>query len=155
MPTLTIHGCRLSAMKISKEDLEDHQAAVQRIIESERIELGGEVTPERISLIRRVMYMNAKDRVKLARKGDREARSILIRDSNKVVATAVINNPRISDQEAENIAAMRTVSGDVLRQMAQNRGWARSYTITHNLARNPRTPVPTVITFFLVFAQKT
>lgn len=128
-----------------EEDLADHQAAIQRIIESERIELGGEITPERISLIRRVMYMNAKDRVKLARKGDREARSILIRDSNKVVATAVINNPRISDQEAENIAAMRTVSGDVLRQMAQNRGWARSYGITHNLARNPRTPVPTVI----------
>lgn len=130
---------------LEDEDIAAHQAAVQRIIESERIELGGEITPERISLIRRIMYMNAKDRVKLARKGDREARSILIRDPNKVVASAVINNPRISDQEAENIASMRTVSDEVLRLMATNRGWARSYTITHNLARNPRTPIPTVI----------
>ena len=130
---------------LGDEDFAVQQAAVQRIIESERIELGGEITPERISLIRRIMYMNAKDRVKLARKGDREARSILIRDPNRVVASAVINNPRISDQEAENIAAMRTVSDEVLRLMASNRGWARSYSITHNLARNPRTPIPTVI----------
>src|SRR6266542_152145 len=129
---------------LEAEDVATHQAAVQRIIESERLELG-EVTPERISLIRRIMYMNAKDRVKLARKGDREARSILIRDTNKVVAAAVINNPRISDQEAENIASLRTVSSEVLRMMAQNRGWARSYSVTHNLVRNPRTPVPTVI----------
>lgn len=130
---------------LGDEDFAAQQAAVQRIIESERIELGGEITPERISLIRRIMYMNAKDRVKLARKGDREARSILIRDPNRVVASAVINNPRISDQEAENIASMRTVSDEVLRLMASNRGWARSYSITHNLARNPRTPIPTVI----------
>ncbi|MGI9166087.1 MAG: hypothetical protein ACR2G5_06845, partial [Pyrinomonadaceae bacterium] len=130
---------------LEKEDIAAQQAAVQRIIESERIELGGDITPERISLIRRIMYMNAKDRVKLARKGDREARSILIRDPNRIVAAAVINNPRITDQEAENIASMRTVSDEVLRLLATNRGWARSYTITHNLARNPRTPIPTVI----------
>ena len=128
-----------------EEDIADHYAAVQRIIESETIESGKEVTPERISLIRRIMFMNVKDRVKLARKGDREARGILIRDSSRVVASAVINNPRITDQEAENIASMRTVSGDVLRSMALNRAWARSYPITHNLARNPRTPIPTVL----------
>ena len=78
-------------------------------------------------------------------KGDREARSILIRDSNRVVATAVINNPRITDQEVENIAAMRTVADEVLRLIAANRAWARSYSIIHNLVRNPRTPIPTVI----------
>ena len=100
---------------------------------------------ERISLIRRIMFMSARDRMKLARKGDREARSILIRDPNRVVATAVINNPRISDKEAENIATMRTVSAEVLRLIALNRNWARSYTIVHNLARNPRSPIPTVI----------
>jgi hypothetical protein len=91
------------------------------------------------------MLMNARDRMKLARKGDREARSILIRDSNKMVAVAVINNPRITEQEAENIATMRTVADEVLRLMAMNRNWARSYTIIHNLVRNPRTPIPTVI----------
>jgi hypothetical protein len=83
--------------------------------------------------------------MKLAMKGDREARNILIRDSNRVVATAVIQNPRVTDQEVENIAAMRTVADEVLRLISMNRNWARSYTIIHNLVRNPRTPLPTVI----------
>lgn len=120
------------------------QANVQRIIENEQLE-GGEVNAERVSLIRRVMFMNTKDRIKLALKGDREARGILIRDANKVVCSAVIKNPRITEQEVENVAAMRTVADEVLRLIALNRAWARSYTIIHNLARNPRTPIPTVM----------
>lgn len=131
-------------LELTTETAEDKAASVQRILEHERLERG-EIAPERISLIRQLMFMNARDRMKLAMKGDREARSILIRDSNKVVASAVINNPRVTDQEVENIAAMRTVSDEVLRLIALNRAWARSYTITHNLARNPRTPIPTVI----------
>lgn len=130
--------------ELADETAEDHAANFKRVVEYERIEMG-EVPAERVTLIRRIMFMNAKDRMKLAMKGDREARSILIRDSNKVVATAVINNPRVTDQEVENIASMRTVADEVLRLIATNRAWARSYTIIHNLVRNPRTPVPTVV----------
>ncbi len=130
--------------ELADETPEDHAANFKRVVEYERIE-AGEVPAERVTLIRRIMFMNAKDRMKLAMKGDREARSILIRDSNRVVATAVINNPRVTDQEVENIAAMRTVTDEVLRLIAINPAWARSYTIIHNLVRNPRTPVPTVV----------
>jgi hypothetical protein len=129
---------------LAPETPEEQAANFKRMIEFERLELG-EVPAERVSLIRRLMFMNARDRMKMAMKGDREARGILIRDSNKVVAAAVVNNPRINDQEIENIAAMRTVSDEVLRLIAINRGWARSYPIIHNLVRNPRTPIPTVI----------
>jgi regulator of extracellular matrix RemA (YlzA/DUF370 family) len=118
-------------------------ANAQAVINAERLE--GDVSPERISLIRRIMFMTVKDRVKLAIKGDREARGILIRDSNKVVASGVIHNPRISEQEIENIAAMRTVADEVLRLIGMNRAWARSYPIIHNLARNPRTPMATAM----------
>ena len=125
------------------ESPEQTAANAQAVINAERLE--GEVSPERISLIRRIMFMTVKDRVKLALKGDREARGILIRDSNKVVASGVIHNPRISEQEIENIAAMRTVSDEVLRLIGLNRAWARSYPIIHNLARNPRTPMATAM----------
>jgi regulator of extracellular matrix RemA (YlzA/DUF370 family) len=125
------------------ESPEQTAANAQAVINAERME--GEVSPERISLIRRIMFMTVKDRVKLALKGDREARGILIRDSNKVVATGVMHNPRISEQEVENIAAMRTVSDEVLRLIGLNRAWARSYPIIHNLARNPRTPMATAV----------
>ena len=130
--------------ELFEESDEQRLANVERIINDARSE-GKDVEPERISLIRRVMMMTVKDRVKLGMKGDREARSILIRDSNRVVAQAVIHNPRITDQEIESIAAMRTVSDEVLRIIAMNRAWARSYPIILNIARNPRTPIPTAI----------
>lgn len=125
------------------ETAEQTAANAQAIINAERLE--GEASPERISLIRRIMFMTVKDRVKLGIKGDREARGILIRDANKIVATAVIHNPRISDHEIENISSMRTVAEEVLRLIGMNRQWARSYPIIHNLARNPRTPMATAI----------
>jgi hypothetical protein len=127
------------------EPFEQRRAAAERLIAEASKELGGAAAPERLALIRRIMLMKVKDRIKLGRKGDREARSILIRDSNKVVAQAVINNPRITDHEVESIASMRTVSDEVLRLIAMNRAWARQYPIILNLARNPRTPLPTAL----------
>jgi hypothetical protein len=125
------------------ETPEQVAANAQAVINAERLE--GDASPERISLIRRIMFMTVKDRVKLAIKGDREARGILIRDSNKIVATGVIHNPRLTDQEVENIANMRTVAEEVLRLIGMNRAWARSYPIIHNLARNPRCPMATAV----------
>jgi hypothetical protein len=130
--------------EIYEETAEQRAANAERIIADVYRE-GAEVTPERVSLIRRIMLMTVKDRIKLAMKGDREARGILVRDSNKVVATAVIHNPRITDHEVENISAMRTVADEVLRMIAMNRSWARSYPIIYNLARNPRTPIATAM----------
>jgi regulator of extracellular matrix RemA (YlzA/DUF370 family) len=130
--------------ELLSESVAEAAANAQRIIENERLERG-EVSQERVSLIRRIMFMNTKDRMKLAMKGDREARGILVRDSNKVVCSAVVKNPRITEQEVENIAAMRTVADEVLRIIAMNRAWVRSYTIIHNLTKNPRTPVPTAM----------
>jgi len=130
--------------ELKLETQEDRDANFKRAVESERLEVG-ELPPERVSLMRQLMFLNARDRMKLAMKGDREARSILIRDSNRMVATAVIHNPRVTDQEVENIAAMRTVADEVLRLIAVNRNWARSYPVIHNLVRNPRTPIPTVL----------
>jgi len=105
-----------------------------------------EIAGERISMINRIMRMGVKDRVKLGMKGDREARNILIRDPNRLVSSAVVNNPRISEQEIEGIASMRSLSEDILRQIASNRQWSRSYGVMHALVRNPRTPIANSLT---------
>jgi hypothetical protein len=126
------------------ETPEQVKSNAQSVIVAERLD-AGEVSTERISLIRRLMFMTVKDRVKFGLKGDREARGILIRDSNRVVATAVIYNPRITEQEIEKISSMRTVSEEVLRIIGLNRAWTRSYAIIHNLVRNPRTPFATAM----------
>ena len=126
------------------EESEEQRAAVVHKILAE-LSLEDEVSSERLSMINRIMRMGIKDRIKLAMKGDREARNILIRDSNRLVAQAVVQNPRITENEIEKIASMRTVPEDILRQIANNRNWARNYSIVHNLARNPRTPIANVM----------
>ena len=125
------------------ETPEQIAANAQAVINAERLE--GDASPERISLIKRIMFMSVKDRVKLAVKGDREARGILVRDANKIVATGVMHNPRLTDHEVESISSMRQVAEEVLRLIGTNRQWARSYPIIHNLARNPRTPMATAV----------
>ncbi len=130
--------------ELYEETPEQRQAIVDKIIgefKADDQELGA----ERVSAINRILRMGVKDRARLAMKGDREARNILIRDPNRVIATAVVSNPRITEQEIEKIAAMRTITEDVLRQIAADRQWARSYAIIHNLARNPRTPIANVM----------
>jgi len=123
-----------------EETEEQRQAIVDKILGELRIE-AGDVPNERISILNRILKMGMKDRVRLAMKGDREARNILIRDPNRIVAQAVIQNPRITEQEVEKIAAMRSVPEDILRKIANDRQWSRSYAIAHNLVRNPRTPI--------------
>ncbi len=130
--------------EIYEESEEQRQMVIDKIIGEMSAE-NEAVSGERISMISRIMKFGIKDRVKLAMKGDREARNILIRDANRIVAQAVIQNPRITDQEVEKISSMRTAPEEVLRQIANNRQWARSYSITHNLARNPRMPVGNVM----------
>ena len=126
--------------EIYEETAEEREAIINKIIgdmTAENIDLPS----ERISIIHRIMKMGMKDRMRLAMKGDREARNILIRDPNRLVSHAVVTNPRITEHEIELVAAMRSISQDVLRQIAVNRQWSRSYKVVHNLARNPRTPI--------------
>jgi len=127
------------------EETEEQRDLIVNKILGELSAEDDEISGDRISMINRIMRMGMKDRVKLAMKGDREARNILIRDPNRIVAQVVINNARITEQEVEKIAAMRAVPEDVLRQIAINRNWARNYPIVHNLARNPRTPISNVM----------
>jgi len=126
--------------EIYEEPDDQRKATVEKII-AELTNEEEEIPGERISMINRIMHMGVKDRVKLGMKGDREARNILIRDPNRLVSAAVVNNPRITEQEVELIAGMRAVSEDVLRLIAMNRHWARTYNIMHALAKNPRTPM--------------
>lgn len=131
--------------ELYEETPEQRQAIVDKIIGDFRME-NSEIGAERISVLNRVLKMGMKDRVRLAMKGDREARNILIRDPNRIVAQAVVQNTRITEQEMEKIASMRSIPEDILRQIANNRQWARNYLIVHNLARNPRTPIANVLT---------
>jgi hypothetical protein len=78
--------------------------------------------------------------MKLALKGTREQRSVLVRDPNRIVAAAVLSSPKLTEAEVESFARMANVSEDVLRTIGMNRTWTRNYVVIAALARNPKTP---------------
>lgn len=80
------------------------------------------------------------ERMKLAMKGSKAQRAQLIRDSNKLVAAAVLSSPKLSEAEVETFAKMANVSEDVLRTIAMNRSWVKNYGVIAGLTRNPKTP---------------
>jgi hypothetical protein len=80
------------------------------------------------------------ERMKLAMKGTRAQRAVLIRDSNKLVSSAVLSSPKLTETEVEAFAKMGNVSEEVLRIIANNRAWTKNYSVVSALARNPKTP---------------
>jgi hypothetical protein len=80
------------------------------------------------------------ERMKLAMKGTRSQRAQLIRDSNKLVAAAVLSSSKLTETEVEAFAKMANVSEEVLRAIAINRTWMKNYGVVAGLTRNPKTP---------------
>jgi hypothetical protein len=87
-----------------------------------------------------VQKMTVFEKVKLARVGNQEARALLVRDSNKLVASAAVRSPKIQDNEIVAFAKARNVSDEVLRIISRNPDWTRSYQVKLALAGNPKCP---------------
>lgn len=95
----------------------------------------------RQTLIQRIAKMTVAQRVQYAIKGGSDARRTLIRDANKVVQRAVLQSPRLTDQEVEAFASMSSLTDEVLRLIAGNRAFRKNYVVVRNLISNPKTPL--------------
>ena len=93
-----------------------------------------------------VAKMTVGQKIKLAYKGNKTVRELLVRDSNKLVGVAVVRSGRITDQEVSAIATNRAINEDVIRALTENREYLRKYPIKVALSNNPKTPIPTAIT---------
>ena len=101
--------------------------------------------PERSSVWAQILKMTVAEKVRYAFKADKTARTVLIRDRNKLVCTAVMRNPRVTENELEAIAGMRNIDDEVLRLIGSRRGWMSKYNIMTALCRNPKSPVGVVL----------
>ena len=93
------------------------------------------------SLLLRVKELPAGQKLALAKKGNKDIRMILIKDSNDMVAMETVSSSRITDGEILSIATMRDVSEKVLRYIANNRKYRQNKQIILALLSNPHTPV--------------
>lgn len=98
-------------------------------------------TEKKLPVLKLINSMNMAQKVALATRGNKEARSILLRDANRVVALAAIKNPRISEQEIQAAARSRSVHDDVIRIIANSKEMTRGYATKLALVQNPKTPV--------------
>ena len=97
--------------------------------------------PKRENTLQKINSLDVKGRIQLALKGNKEERSILIRDGTKVVALAVLEAPKLSDGEVEKFASQKNVLEAVLRQIPLKRRFMKNYIVVRNLVGNPRTPL--------------
>ena len=124
--------------------------------EAEAEEPAPEAEPEepgRIPMQKLVGTLSAAQKVALAMKGNREARSILVRDSNRVVCTAAIRNPRITEQEIVVAAKNRSINDEVIRIICASRDMTRSYGVRWALVNNPKTPLTVSLRYLTSLRQ--
>ncbi len=91
--------------------------------------------------------LSVLERMKLAMKGTREQRAVLIRDSNKLVSSAVLSSPKVNEAEIEAFTKMGNCSEDVMRIIGMNRAWTKNYGIILGLCKHPKTPPALAMSF--------
>ena len=97
------------------------------------------------SLYAEILGMSIGQKIKLALRGNGDARTILLRDGSKLVRRFVLMNPRINDTEIVAITRSKTVDEDLLRVISEKREWMRLYQVRVGLATNPKTSLPLAI----------
>jgi len=143
IPTLDIEAQKmiLEADARPPEELTEQQVQqeLQKLFSPEELK---EIPQEVFTVYQRILKMKQGEKLRAALLGTKEERSVLIRDSNRSIATMVLKNPKITDPELENYAQMRNLDSEILRQMGQSRICIKKYSVVHSLVKNPKTPSP-------------
>jgi hypothetical protein len=106
------------------------------------------------SLAGRIRTLSVAERVKLALRGNKEARTLLARDSNSVVVRLLLENPRLTEDEVVAIANNRNADEELLRAIAMRREWTKNYQVRVGLVGNPKTPVPLALRFLALLDDR-
>jgi hypothetical protein len=106
------------------------------------------------ALWKRIREMTVAEKVKLALKGNKDARAILLRDANKIIPRLVLQNPRISEDEILMLSRDRNTDEEVLRMIAGSRDWTKIYAVRAALVENARTPVNVALKLLVTLADR-
>ncbi len=101
----------------------------------------------------RIRVMTVGEKVKLAFNGNKDVRTILLRDTNKIIPRLVLHNPRITEEEILMLAKDRNADDEILRHIAESREWTRVYAVRSALVENARTPLPKALTLLQTLGE--
>jgi hypothetical protein len=88
-----------------------------------------------------ISRMNVSEKVQYAIRAPKEARTLLLKDPNKLVSVAALHSPKITIEEVEMVSKSKSVDEELLRIIAKNREWLRHYSVVVSLVTNPKTPL--------------
>ena len=107
-----------------------------------------ELEQKRLSITQQIMKLGVAKKIEWAnKKGNKEVRTLLLRDPNKLVQLAVIQSPRITEGEIAKVALSRTAPSEVLGYIFNNRQLMKNYSIKLNIIQNPKVPVGVTMRF--------
>ena len=113
-----------------------------------------EADREGLSKYQIAMDLTVSEKIKMGLTGDKEWRSIMMKQSNKLIQGAVMKNPRISDGEVLMVAKAKTSSDDLIRIILLNKDWVKNYEIKKALLAHPKTPPPKALRFVSFLTMK-
>ena len=113
-----------------------------------------EADREGMSKYQIAMDLTVSEKIKMGLTGDKEWRSIMMKQSNKLIQGAVMKNPRISDGEVLMVAKAKTSSDDLIRIILLNKDWVKNYEIKKALLAHPKTPPPKALRFVSFLTMK-
>lgn len=131
--------------------LDDETSATDENMEEDTDE---EVGEEFLSKFKIAQMMGIGEKIKMALSGDKEWRSILVKDSNKLVSGSVIKNPRITESEVLKLIKSGIQNDEIMRLICANKEWIKSYQIRKSLIENSRTPVQNAIRYLATMGEK-
>ncbi len=94
-----------------------------------------------LPLYARIQKMSISQKVRLATVGSREAVKLLIKEANRLIHMAAIQNPRVQYADVKKFASNKSMPDGVIRYIAGHREWTSHYEVKLSLVNNPKTPV--------------
>lgn len=88
-----------------------------------------------------IEHLSVSEKIRLAITGNVFHRSLLMRDSNKMVAMAAIKSPLVTEMEVVRLSKNPQTPEDALRYIARQREWIKLYQVKSNLVANAKTPL--------------
>ena len=98
-----------------------------------------------VPLPKKIMEMGMSEKIGLALTGDKEARTLLAREPNKLILNYLLQNPRITENEIIQLAKVKTIPQEILIAISKRREWMKKYQLRLALTENPKTPLPLVL----------
>lgn len=122
--------------------------------EEGRLPETAEEARKKLTISQRILRMSVSEKIKLATLGNKEARTLLLRDANRLVCLAAVTSPRITEGEIMTLANSKTTSSEVLRHIYGNRELLRNYNLKLSLVKNPKVPLPTALRFLQTLQER-